>query len=178
VPIEISVTINQDPVTARIPDHLLLCDFLRDERGLLGTRVGCNEGVCGSCTVLVDGQQIRSCLMLAAQVDGREILTVEGLATGPGGRDLHPLQRAFIEYGAIQCGFCTAGLLMASKALLDANPQPTPAEILDGLAGNLCRCTGYSKVAEAVAAAAHVLAAGDGKHGTQDGLAITQESVG
>ena len=178
MPIEISVTINQDPVTASVLDHQLLCDFLRDERGLLGTRVGCNEGVCGSCTILVDGQQIRSCLMLAAQADGREVLTVEGLATGPGGRDLHPLQRAFIEYGAIQCGFCTAGLLMASKALLDANPQPTEAEILEGLAGNLCRCTGYVKVAQAVAAAGQMLAAGDGTHGTRDVLAMTQENVG
>ena len=178
VPIEISVTINQNPVTARISDHQLLCDFLRDERGLLGTRVGCHEGVCGSCTVLVDGQQVRSCLMLAAQAEGREVLTVEVLSTGPGGRDLHPLQRAFIDHGAVQCGFCTAGLLMASKVLLDANPQPTEEEILEGLAGNLCRCTGYVKVAEAVAAAARMLAADNGKLGARGTLAMTQESVG
>src|SRR6266511_1393190 len=125
--VEISAAINGERVTRHVPDDQLLCDFLREGLGLLGTRVGCNEGVCGSCTVLVDGQQVRACLMLAAQVDGCDVLTVEGLATGPRRRELHPLQRAFIEYGAVQCGFCTSGLLIASKALLDANPHPTEA---------------------------------------------------
>src|SRR6266511_2766742 len=116
--VEISAAINGERVTRHVPDDQLLCDFLREGLGLVGTRVGCNEGVCGSCTVLVDGEQVRGCLMLAAQVDGCDVLTVEGLASGP---ELHPLQRAFVDHGAVQCGFCTAGILMTAKALLDAN---------------------------------------------------------
>jgi len=174
--VEISAAINGERVTRHVPDDQLLCDFLREGLGLLGTRVGCNEGVCGSCTVLVDGQQVRACLMLAAQVDGCDVLTVEGLATGPRRRELHPLQRAFIEYGAVQCGFCTSGLLIASKALLDANPHPTEAEIREALAGNLCRCTGYGKVVEAVAAAARMMADPiDGRRGADETLASPAE---
>jgi aerobic-type carbon monoxide dehydrogenase small subunit (CoxS/CutS family) len=149
--IEIEATINRQRVARAVADDRLLCDFLRDDLGLFGTRVGCNEGVCGSCTVLVDGEQVRGCLMLAAQVDGCAVLTVEGLAEGS---TLHPLQRAFVEHGAVQCGFCTAGMLMTARALLDANPRPTEPEIRDALAGNLCRCTGYGKIVEAVLAAA------------------------
>ncbi|SRR5579884_2422417 len=149
--IQISATINGERVARAAEDSQLLCDFLRDELGLYGTRVGCGEGVCGSCTVLVDGAQVRSCLMLAPQIDGCTVLTVEGLAP-PG--ELHPLQRAFVEAGAIQCGYCTPGLLIAASALLDENPAPSEAEIREGLAGNLCRCTGYAKIVEAVAAAA------------------------
>jgi carbon-monoxide dehydrogenase small subunit len=148
--IEVVATVNRERILRAVPDDQLLCDFLREGLGLLGTRVGCNEGVCGSCTVLVDGCEVRGCLMLAAQVDGCEVLTVEGLARG---RELHPLQRAFVEFGAVQCGFCTAGILMTATALLDANPHPTEAEIREALAGNLCRCTGYGKVIEAVLAA-------------------------
>jgi aerobic carbon-monoxide dehydrogenase small subunit len=143
--------INGERVVAGVADDELLCDFLRDEMELLGTHVGCLEGVCGTCTVLVDGRQVRSCLVLAAQVDGCSVLTVEGLA-GPG--SLHPLQRAFIESGAIQCGFCTSGMLMASKALLDEYPVPTEQQIREALAGNLCRCTGYAKIVDAVLSAA------------------------
>ena len=157
---QITTTINGQRLTASIRDDQLLCDFLRDELGLIGTRVGCKEGVCGSCTVLVDGEQVRSCLMLAAQADSRDVLTVEGLATASGRYELHPLQRAFIDYGAVQCGFCTSGLLMASKALLDENPKPSEAEVREALAGNLCRCTGYVKVVEAVCAAAEALQQG------------------
>jgi aerobic carbon-monoxide dehydrogenase small subunit len=157
--IEIVVTVNRERVGRSVADDLLLCDFLRECLGLIGTRVGCNEGVCGSCTVLVDGQLVRGCLMLAAQVDGCEVLTVEGLASGgdpsaSSGQGLHPLQRAFVEHGAVQCGFCTAGMLMTAKALLEVTPRPSQAEIRVALAGNLCRCTGYGKIVEAVMAAA------------------------
>ena len=152
--IEIVVTVNGERVGLSVADDLLLCDFLRESLGLVGTRVGCNEGVCGSCTVLVDGELVRGCLMLAAQVDGCEVLTVEGLADG----ELHPLQRAFVEHGAVQCGFCTAGMLLTAKVLLDSTPHPSPAEIRDALAGNLCRCTGYGTIVEAVMAAAELAA--------------------
>jgi aerobic-type carbon monoxide dehydrogenase small subunit (CoxS/CutS family) len=153
--IEIVVTVNGEQVSRSVADDLLLCDFLRESLGLVGTRVGCNEGVCGNCTVLVDGELVRGCLMLAAQVDGCEVLSVEGLASGG---TLHPLQRAFVEHGAIQCGFCTAGMLLTAKVLLDATPRPSPAEIRDALAGNLCRCTGYGKIIDAVMAAAELAA--------------------
>ena len=148
---QLCATINQRPISREVEDDLLLCDFLHDGLGLIGTRVGCREGVCGSCTILVDGAQVRSCLMLAIQADGAEVMTVEGLA--PPGR-LHPLQQAFLAAGAIQCGFCTPGLLIAAKALLDDNPRPSVDEIREALAGNLCRCTGYTKVVEAIATTA------------------------
>jgi len=151
VSVQLATIINGETVVASVGDAQLLCDFLRDEMELTGTHVGCGEGVCGSCTVLVDGRQVRSCIMLAAQVDGCSVLTVEGLAARG---SLHPLQRAFIECGAIQCGFCTSGMLLASKALLDVCPDPTDQQIREGLAGNLCRCTGYGKIVEAVARAA------------------------
>jgi carbon-monoxide dehydrogenase small subunit len=157
VVIEVSATVNGEKIARSVPDDRLLCDFLRDSLGLYGTRVGCNEGVCGACTVLVDGEQVRSCLMLAVQVDGCSVLTVEGLADG---MELHPLQRAFIEHGAAQCGFCTAGILITSKALLDANPRPTETDVREALAGNLCRCTGYAKVIDAVLDAAEQVASG------------------
>jgi aerobic carbon-monoxide dehydrogenase small subunit len=149
--LQLVAMINGERVVASVADDQLLCDFLRDEMELLGTHVGCLEGVCGTCTVLVDGSHVRSCLVLAAQVDGCSVLTVEGLA-GPG--SLHPLQRAFIESGAIQCGFCTSGMLMASKALLDEYPVPTEQQIREALAGQLCRCTGYGKIVDAVLSAA------------------------
>src|SRR4051812_35964495 len=157
VAIDVSATINDERVAQAVDDGQLLCDFLRDTLGLYGTRVGCGEGVCGSCTVLLDGVPVRSCLVLAAQVDGCAVLTVEGLAP-PG--SLHPLQRAFVEGGAIQCGYCTPGLLIAAKALLNENPSPSEAEIREGLAGNLCRCTGYGKVVAAGASAAQALRQG------------------
>jgi len=155
--IGISAVVNGQAVETAVDDGLLLCDFLRDALALYGTHVGCGEGVCGSCTVLVDDLPVRSCLMLAAQVDGCRVLTVEGL--GQPGR-LHPVQRAFIEHGAIQCGYCTAGLLLTAKALLDENAAPTADEIAAAIGGNLCRCTGYVKIVEAIAAAAGELAAG------------------
>jgi len=128
-----------------------LADLLRDELNLTGVKIGCNEGQCGSCTVLIDGKPVKSCLVLAPMVNGKEILTVEGLSND--GR-LHPLQEAFIKHFAVQCGFCTPGFILAAKSLLDENPNPTEEEIRKWLAGNLCRCTGYVKIIEAVLAAA------------------------
>jgi carbon-monoxide dehydrogenase small subunit len=128
-----------------------LLEVLREELGLTGAKEGCGSGDCGACTVLVDGAPVSACLMLAGQVEGRQVLTVEGLSAGT---ELHPVQAAFAEYGAVQCGFCIPGMIMSAVALLDENPHPTDDEIRWGIAGNLCRCTGYSKIVEAIAAAA------------------------
>jgi aerobic carbon-monoxide dehydrogenase small subunit len=126
----------------------LLSDYLRGECGLTGTHVGCEHGVCGCCTVLLDGRAVRSCLMLAIQAEGHEVTTVEGLA--PDGSALHPVQLAFKECHGLQCGFCTPGFVMAITGLLNENPNPTPQEIEEGIAGNLCRCTGYASIRRAV----------------------------
>jgi len=147
----IQVRVNGHPVAREIPDHRLLVDFLRYDLGLTGTKEGCSVGVCGACTVLLNGQPVSSCLALAVMADGGEVTTIEGLAEGD---RLHPLQQAFIDYGGFQCGVCTPGQIMASKALLDANPHPTPAQIKEWMMGNLCRCTGYYKIIEAIQAAA------------------------
>jgi carbon-monoxide dehydrogenase small subunit len=152
----VAFRLNGRPVAAEVDDAELLCDCLRDRLGRTGTQVGCREGVCGSCDVLVDGVVVRSCLLLAAQVEGREVTTVEGLAAregGPGAR-LSRLQRAFVDQGAVQCGFCTAGLLICATALLERDPDPSRERIVAALSGNLCRCTGYAKVVAAVEAAA------------------------
>ena len=143
--------VNGEPVAREIPDHRLLVDFLRYDLGLTGTKEGCSVGVCGACTVLLNGQPVSSCLALAAMADGAEVTTIEGLADGD---RLHPLQKAFIDYGGFQCGICTPGQIMASKALLDANPHPTTEQIKEWMMGNLCRCTGYYKIIEAIQAAA------------------------
>jgi len=127
-----------------------LQDVLRDKLGLTGTKEGCDTGKCGACTVLIDGQAIRSCLTLAVSARDRKITTIEGLAEGD---KLHPLQQAFIEYGAIQCGFCTPGMILTAKAFLDENPTPTEEEVKEAIAGNICRCTGYSSIIEAIQAA-------------------------
>jgi carbon-monoxide dehydrogenase small subunit len=145
--VEVRFTLNGGQVSADVDGSELLCDCLRVRLQRTGTRVGCNEGVCGSCNVLVDGILVRSCLMLAAQVDGCEVVTVEGLAGEDG---LSPLQQAFIAHGAVQCGFCTPGLLMTATALFADDPNPSTESMLDALAGNICRCTGYTKVVEAV----------------------------
>lgn len=147
---EVSVTVNGERVTAVVEPRLKLSDFLRRE-GYRGVRVGCEHGACGACAVLVDGDVVKSCLQYAVQADGREVETVEGLATEG---VLHPIQAAFREAGALQCGFCTSGFLMATRALLSENDDPTDEEIEEGLAGNLCRCTGYRPIYEAVHAAA------------------------
>jgi aerobic-type carbon monoxide dehydrogenase small subunit (CoxS/CutS family) len=128
-----------------------LADVLREELSLTGTKVGCESGHCGACTVLIDGKAVRSCLILVGQAKGRDILTVEGLAGKDG---LHPLQQAFIDHFAVQCGYCTPGMIMSAKALLDKNPNPTEEEVRKAIDGNLCRCTGYVKIVEAVLAAA------------------------
>jgi carbon-monoxide dehydrogenase small subunit len=151
VALRIALVVNGESVRADVPADLSLLDFLREDLGLTGTKRGCGEGDCGACTVLINGLPVTSCMMLAAQAHGKEVFTVEGLAKGG---KLHPIQEAFLEAGAVQCGFCTPGMLLAAKALLDVNPNPTKAEILAQLAGNLCRCTGYAKIVEAVALAA------------------------
>ena len=133
-----------------------LAKVLREQLGLTGTKVGCEVGECGACTVLVDGKAMRSCLLLAVKAKGKEIITIEGLKGRDG--DLHPIQEAFIEHFAVQCGYCTPGMIISSKALLDENPRPTENEIKEGLRGNLCRCTGYTKIIEAVSAAADKMA--------------------
>jgi carbon-monoxide dehydrogenase small subunit len=143
--------LNGRAVATEIDDDELLCDCLRERLGQVGTRVGCREGICGSCDLLLDGLPVRSCLLLAAQVEGRAVTTVEGLAAGG---ELSALQRAFVDHGAVQCGFCTAGLLVSATALLRRSPSPSDGELVEALAGNLCRCTGYSKIVAAVRAAA------------------------
>ena len=127
-----------------------LADFLRDDLDLTGTHVGCEHGVCGACTVLLEGEPVRSCLLLAIQTDGAQVTTVEGLADG---ERLHPLQQAFWDHNGLQCGFCTPGILLTAKALLDDNPRPTDSEIREAISGNLCRCTGYHFIVEAIRAA-------------------------
>ena len=128
-----------------------LLDLLRDRLGLTGTKEGCGNGNCGTCTVLMDGAPINACLVLAVEVPGRSVTTIEGLSVAG---ELHPLQQALVEYGGTQCGFCTPGIVLAAKALLDENPRPSEAQIRHAIAGNLCRCTGYGKIGEAIAAVA------------------------
>ena len=135
-----------------------LARVLREQLGLIGTKVSCEQGECGACTVMVDGKAVNSCIMLAAEVDGCEVLTIEGLAQGG---ELDPIQAAFIEEGAVQCGYCTAGMIMSAKALLMENRDPAEVEIREALAGNLCRCTGYHRIVQAVSAAARKLQAID-----------------
>jgi aerobic-type carbon monoxide dehydrogenase small subunit (CoxS/CutS family) len=133
-----------------VPVRKTLVQLLRDDAGLIGTKEGCGEGDCGACTVLLEGEPVNSCLVLAAEADGKEVLTVEGLSRE---WELHPLQQAFIEDGAVQCGYCIPGMLLAAKALLDENPSPTKAEIRSAIAGNLCRCTGYVRIVQAIQSA-------------------------
>ena len=147
----ITLTVNGVVRQALVEPNQTLTSLLRDELGLTGTKHGCGVGDCGCCTVILDGETVNSCLVLALQAQGREVLTIEGLASGG---ELHPLQRAFVDAGAIQCGFCTPGMILSAKALLDETPRPSREEITKGLSGNLCRCTGYEKIVEAVQDAA------------------------
>jgi carbon-monoxide dehydrogenase small subunit len=147
----ISATVNGDPVEFLSAPGATLLDALRDELGLTGSKEGCGSGDCGACSVVVDGRLVCSCLMLAAEAEGQRVETIEGMAEGS---VLHPLQRKFLEHAALQCGFCTPGLLVAAKALLEVNPDPSESETRYWLAGNLCRCTGYDKVIRAVMDAA------------------------
>ena len=147
----IQFTFNGTRVSREVPNHRLLLDLLRDEIGATGTKEGCGTGDCGACTVLLNGKPVNSCLVLSGELEGADIVTIEGLKIGP---ELHPIQKAFIQDGGAQCGYCTPGMLMMSKALLDQNQNPTEDEIRYALSGNLCRCTGYAKIIQAVRDAA------------------------
>jgi len=150
----IELVVNGHRYEVAVEPHWTLLETVREELGLTGSKEGCGTGDCGACSMIVDGRLITSCLMLAPEADGRDIVTIEGLARNG---DLHPVQQAFIDTGGVQCGFCTPGMIMAAKALLDVNRSPTLDDVREGLAGNLCRCTGYAKIYEAVLAAAQGL---------------------
>ncbi|MCX8118520.1 MAG: (2Fe-2S)-binding protein [Desulfobacterota bacterium] len=151
--ISIEFTLNGRPIQVDVPAHWTLLRVLRERLGLTGTKEGCGIGECGSCTVLLDGSPVNACLVLSPKVSGKRVETIEGL----GRRDsLHPLQRSFIEHGAVQCGFCTPGILMSAKALLDRNPRPTTEEVREAISGHLCRCTGYQQIIEAIIKASEV----------------------
>jgi aerobic carbon-monoxide dehydrogenase small subunit len=161
---KIQFTLNGKSMAMEVPNHRLLLDLLRDEIGLTGTKEGCGTGDCGACTVYLNGKPVNSCLVLSGELDGAEIVTIEGLKIGP---ELHPIQKAFIQDGGAQCGYCTPGMLMMSKALLDENPDPSEEDIRFALCGNLCRCTGYAKIIQAVQdAAAELRASGKTEHRT------------
>ena len=155
----VSVVVNGGLRTAQVPARRLLSDFLRHDLGLTGTHVGCEHGVCGACTVLVDGAPMRSCLMFAVSAEGHEITTVEGLAARSGAAEgeLGPVQQAFIDSHGLQCGFCTPGFLTTVTAYLESNPDPTPDEAREAISGNLCRCTGYQNIVTAVCRAAELI---------------------
>jgi carbon-monoxide dehydrogenase small subunit len=157
----IAVTVNGTRHDATVPVRVTLADFLRHQLGLTGTHLGCEHGVCGACTILLDGLSARSCLMLAVQADGHDILTVEGIA--PNADTLHPLQEAFRDNHGLQCGFCTPGILTTLIELLRDNPDPTEADIRIGISGNLCRCTGYQNIVAAALDAAKRLRSDDGR---------------
>lgn len=150
----IKLTVNGQPHELETRPDIRLLDVLRDELNLTGVKEGCSEGECGACTVLIDGEAVNSCLVLVGQVDGANITTIEGLKNG---EELHPLQEAFIKAGAVQCGYCTPGMILSAKALLDKNPDPSIEDIKKGISGNLCRCTGYKKIVEAVKIASETL---------------------
>ncbi len=153
--VTIRVRVNGTDYERVVEPRLLLSDFLRESVGLTGTHVGCEHGICGCCTVMVDGLTVRSCLMFAIQADGADVMTVEGLADGV---KLHPLQEAFSENHGLQCGFCTPGMLFSALELLNENPRPTDREIREGISGTICRCTGYYHIVESVTAAAQKMA--------------------
>jgi len=156
--VELDLTVNGEPVKVRVSPVATLLDILRNDLELTGTKYGCGEGECGACSVLLDGKLVNSCLVPALECEGSEVVTIEGL--GANGK-VHPIQKAFVDHGAIQCGFCTPGMIMATYALLEANPSPTEEEVKRGLEGNLCRCTGYRKIIDAVLS----LAKGGAPHG-------------
>ena len=143
----LTMVVNGKSVEVEVASDELLVDVLRDRLGLTGTKIGCNEGECGACTIIMEGEAVLSCLIPAMRAQGKQITTIEGLSDGD---TLHPLQQAFVEHGAVQCGYCIPGFIMSAKALLDRNPRPTRDEIKEAVAGNLCRCTGYVKILEAI----------------------------
>lgn len=144
---EIHLTVNGEPHDLLVEPRQTLLDIIRHELGLTGTKKGCDVGDCGSCTIILNGMPVNSCLILGVEADGSDILTIEGLQKG---EELHPIQKAFINHGAVQCGFCTPGMILSAKALLDSSPHPTEEEIKIAISGNLCRCTGYKKIIEAI----------------------------
>ncbi len=149
----IRLNVNGEIYETRVDVAVTLAEFLRDDLGLTGTKIGCNEGECGACTVIYNGKPVNSCLVTAAETDGGEVLTIEGLA----GEELHPLQQAFLDAGAVQCGFCTPGMIMSAKAILDQNPHPTREYIRKNMEGNICRCTGYNRIIDSIMLAAERL---------------------
>ncbi len=155
--IKISFILNDENVSAEVDPRKRLLDILREDFSLTGVKEGCSEGECGACTVIIDDKAVTSCLVLAPQVNGHRVTTIEGLEKNG---ELHPLQEAFIKAGAVQCGFCTPGMILAAKALLDKNPDPTREEIKTAISGNLCRCTGYKKIIEAIEVAVSILKGG------------------
>lgn len=159
---KIELTVNGEKRTLDVKPHTRLLDLLREDLGLTGTKEGCGKGECGACTVIMNNKVVASCLVLAVQADGAEVLTVEGLSKGD---KLHPIQESFIEKGAVQCGFCIPGMIMSSKKLLDENINPNDEDIKRGLSGNICRCTGYVKIIDAVKSAAHKIKSGGETNG-------------
>ena len=173
------LVVNGERRRLRVGVNESLLQVLRDRLGLTGTKEGCAAGDCGACTVIMDGRAVLSCLVMAFQADGRHITTVEGLAEGGQGEKPHPLQEAFMEHGAVQCGYCTPGMLMSAKALLDADPKPDRETIREALAGNLCRCTGYHKIVDAVEDAARRMGkAGEGAGGATVAIRADEARVG
>lgn len=150
----IQLTVNGEPVEAAVESNKTLLQFLREDLGFTGAKHGCGLGDCGACTVILDGSPVNSCLVLAVQANDREVRTIEGLAEDG---NLHPIQQAFVDNGAVQCGFCSPGMILSAKALLDNNPKPTETEIRTAISGNLCRCTGYQKIVEAIQSAAQTM---------------------
>ena len=155
--IKIKFLLNGESCELEVKPWRTLLEMLREDFQLIGTKEGCGEGECGSCTVIMGGKTVNSCLVPAVEADGQEILTIEGMAQG---ENLHPIQKAFVEKAGMQCGFCTSGMIMSAKALLDENPDPSEAEIREGIAGNFCRCTGYTKIFESIQTAAETMKGG------------------
>ncbi len=158
----ITLKVNGDFYEVAVDPWRTLVEVIREDLNLTGTKIGCQTGDCGACTIIMDGDTVCSCMTLAVEAEGREITTIEGLTSD--GERLHPIQEAFVEHGAVQCGYCTPGMIMSAKHFLDKNPDPSKADIRKGLSGNLCRCTGYNQIVEAIAAAADTAKAG-GKEG-------------
>jgi len=154
----IRVVVNDKSYELRVPPRRTLLEMIREDLKLMGTKEGCGQGECGSCTVTMGGKTVNSCLVLAVEADGQEIVTIEGMADG---EKLHPVQEAFVNHAGMQCGFCTPGMIMSAKGLLERNPDPSEKEIREGIAGNFCRCTGYTKIIESIGAAAKAMKEGE-----------------